>query len=331
MKPVKNIQLCMVATCIFSSASIAQVSVEQGENSSLQQQTKAQIDISVQCTDRPNALRRALNKIYNAKNVTFTISGECYGPIQINQDGISIVNDAGMSGSLRVRPNNADAESAILIKSSSAKLDNFNIDVPNDVVAVTAKANATVEINHITTNAKAHSKTPFYQFIVTDNSTAYLSNQSGNSVGVYNSSYTSFVEDCDQNTVEVYDTSAGYSKSENHFNSVQVAGNGYFLADDESHISTLKIWSKGAAEINNESTVGELQMGGQSLFAAYKNSAISGPYFLWGNVVFELEHSKAYNWKAVTKPNSIIAGNNATVNGEFYPNWSWTGQDKKLP
>lgn len=55
------------------------------------------------------------------------------------------------------------------------------------------------------------------------------------------------------------------------------------------------VWGKALAEVNRESTVAQLQMGGQTLFAAYRNSSITGPYFLYGNVVFELEHSTASN------------------------------------
>ncbi|MCF2855867.1 hypothetical protein L1286_00160 [Pseudoalteromonas sp. SMS1] len=331
MKTPKTLKLGVVATCLYCSGVTAHIPQVQTDIHTTHQDLNKTIKMAVYCTDNPNALRHALNRRYAAENVKLVISGECQGPLEITRDGISIVNDRGRSGSLRILPDSDDVTSAILVKTSSATLENFNIDVPAGVVAVTAQANATVELKHITTNAKALDETPFYQFVITDNSTAYLSQQSGSSVGVYNSSYTSFVEDCDQITLEVYDTSSGYSKSENHFKSVQVSGNGYFLGDDESRINTLKIWSKGAAEINDESRVGELQMGGQSLFAAYKQSVISGPYYLWGNVVFELEHSSAYNWVAVTKPNSIIQGHNATVNGELYPDWSWVGQAKKQP
>ncbi|KZN64425.1 hypothetical protein [Pseudoalteromonas luteoviolacea] len=329
MNSIRLAPLGVVATCLCSTVSVAHEATKIADDQHTSHWPQKQITKEIRCTDNPQALRNALNKTYNSQSVRFVISGECRGPIKIQRSGIEIVNDSGLSGSLRVRARDKGVGSAILIESSSVKLDNFNIDVPNDVVAVEAKANATLTLNHITTNAKAAEQTPFYQFVVKDNSTAYLSELSSNTVGIYNSSYANFIEDCDQIKVDVYDTSAGYSKSENHFRSVQVAGNGYFLADDESHINLLMVWSKGAAEINNESSVDELQMGGQSLFAAYKNSTISGPYSLWGNVVFELEHSKAYNWKALSKPNSIIAGHNATVNGVFYPDWQWTGQDSK--
>ncbi|TMO67186.1 hypothetical protein CWC19_14620 [Pseudoalteromonas aurantia] len=74
-----------------------------------------------------------------------------------------------------------------------------------------------------------------------------------------------------------------------------MSGNGYFLGDNKTHVESLMVWGKALAEVNRESTVAQLQMGGQTLFAAYRNSSITGPYFLYGNVVFELEHSTASN------------------------------------
>ncbi|WP_157669633.1 hypothetical protein [Chitinibacter sp. GC72] len=67
-------------------------------------------------------------------------------------------------------------------------------------------------------------------------------------------------------------------------------------------------------------------MGGQTLFAAYAKSTVTGPYGIYGNVVFELNEPSAKCWPKLDKPHSLFVGNNATVNGMLYPSWSWIGQ-----
>jgi hypothetical protein len=71
-------------------------------------------------------------------------------------------------------------------------------------------------------------------------------------------------------------------------------------------------------------------MGGQTMFAAYNNSSVSGPYSIYGNVIFELEHSSATNWTTLDKPQTVFIGHNAIVNKTHYPGWSWNGQDGKI-
>ncbi|MBD1583122.1 hypothetical protein [Pseudoalteromonas sp. S16_S37] len=109
------------------------------------------------------------------------------------------------------------------------------------------------------------------------------------------SSVAEFAQDNKQIVLNVLDTSNAHSNKLNHFSSVQTSGNAYFLSDNQTHIDVLMIWSKSAVDINNESSVGQLMMGGQTLFAAFSNSRISGPYGIYGNVVFELENSSAEN------------------------------------
>ncbi|KZN60145.1 hypothetical protein N473_24515 [Pseudoalteromonas luteoviolacea CPMOR-1] len=287
------------------------------------------LNLDIDCGEDANALQNALDKAYSAQVVQLTVSGECTAPLHIQHGRFEIINDVGSTGSIRVRHNQEYLQkSAILLSSSNVVFKNINIDVPSDMPAVELKANSVAKFNHISTNAKSPNDSSFLQFLIKDNSSAYFEKMSGNSVGVYGSSFVEFSKQSDQIKLEVYDTSAAQSAQNNHFRSVQVAGNGYFLGDNQSNVNLLMIWSKGAAEINNKSRVGEIMMGGQSHFAAYKESIVAGPYSLWGNVVFELEHSTAYNWKAVEKPYSIIIGNNAHVNGKLYPGWSWTGQAK---
>ncbi|SFD07958.1 hypothetical protein [Pseudoalteromonas denitrificans] len=283
--------------------------------------------LKINCSRKSTALKNTLKrKAWSAEKVKLVISGECQGPLLIDRHGIEITNDADRSGSIKVTDNNI-ANSAIVIKSASVNLSNFNIDVPVGMIAVTVKANSTANFDHITTNAKSDSETAFSQFVITDNSSSYFANLSGNQLMIAGGSFSDFTVGNDQLTINITDTSTARSSAENQFDSVQVSGNGYFLADNRTHIDLLMIWSKAAVEINQESAVGHLMMGGQTLFAAYKNSTIIGPYNIWGNVVFELEHSSADNWKAIDKPHSIISGNNATVNGIHYPQWSWSGQD----
>ncbi|KZN45574.1 hypothetical protein [Pseudoalteromonas luteoviolacea] len=328
MKTNQLIKLALLPLGLMTSQHV--YSHELGGNNSIgDTEIIKRLDLNIDCNEDPTALSQAVEKAYLAKSVQFTVSGVCNGPISIVQSHFEIQNDEGRTGSIRVRHNQEYTQkSAVLVEASDFVLKNINIDVPNHMSAVELKANSLVKFDHVTTNAKSAEDAAFLQFSVTDNSTAYFKNMSGNSIGVYGSSYVEFNKHTDQMRLEIYDTSAGQSTDSNHFKSVQVAGNGYFLADNKSNISQLMIWSKGAAEINNRSRAGEIMMGGQSHFAAYKESTVAGPYSLWGNVVFELEHSKAYNWKAVDKPLSIIIGNNANVNGKLYPGWSWTGQAK---
>ncbi|ESP93444.1 hypothetical protein [Pseudoalteromonas luteoviolacea] len=326
----KNLMKLALLSLPMMIAAPANAHKEQGIiDTNTQQELVANITLNLDCQAHPEALQRAVSFNYLAQTVKFVVSGECAGPIEIKNSRFEIINDAGRTGSIRVKQDQEHVQqSAVLVQSGSVVLSNINIDVPNDMPAVELKANSVGQLKHVTTNAKSASEDSFQQFLVTDNSTAYFESFSGNSVGVYGSSYAEFTKATDQIELKVFDTSSAKSNDKNHFSSVQVAGNGYFLADNQSNINLLMVWSKGAAEINNKSRVGEIMMGGQTHFAAYKESTIAGPYGIWGNVVFELEHSTAYNWKAVDKPYSIIIGNNANVNGKFYPGWSWTGQAK---
>ncbi|WP_120512600.1 hypothetical protein [Photobacterium salinisoli] len=283
--------------------------------------------LSLNCHRNPDALKKILEKKTGLTDkMTITLSGHCLGPLLIDQNGIEITNDDSHSGAivLNLQP---PAGAAIVIQSAAVTLRDINISVPIDVPAVLAKANSSVTLDKVTTDAASSTETPLEQFIVSESSSLALTNMAGNAIRVAGNSFADFKQSNQLHTLNVSDTSSAQSSAANQFNSVQVSGNGYFLADNGTQINVLMIWSKAAVDINRQSSVAHLMMGGQTLFGAYRNSSITGPYDLWGNVVFELEHSTADNWKAVDKPHSIISGNNATVNGVLYPGWSWTGQD----
>lgn len=282
--------------------------------------------LTLHCSKRPDALKRMIeNTPWLVDQLNLTISGQCRGPLQINQTHLNISGDAVHGASIVV--DQPQDTSAIVIQSAVVTLRNVHIHVPIDVPAMLAKANSSVTLDQVTTNAISSTDTPLEQFTVSESSTLSLTKMSGNNIRVSKSSFADVQQGNQDLTLNVTDTSSAQSSAPNQLTSVQVSGNGYFLADQGTQIQTLMIWSKAAVDINQQSSVGHLMMGGQTYFAAFKNSSITGPYDLWGNVVFELEHATAENWKAVNKPNSIISGNNATVNGIFYPGWSWAGQD----
>ncbi|GAB6260994.1 hypothetical protein [Photobacterium sp. R1] len=282
--------------------------------------------LTLDCSKRPEALKHIIeNKFWPIDQLNLTISGQCRGPLKIAQTHLSISGDAVHGASIVV--DQPQDTSAIVIQSAVVTLRNVHINVPIDVPALLVKANSNVALDQITTNAISSTDTPLEQFTVSENSTLYLTRMSGSHIRVSKNSFADFQQENQDLTLNVTDTSSAQSSTPNQFTAVQVSGNGYFLADQGTRIQTLMIWSKAAVDINQQSSVGHLMMGGQTYFAAFKNSSITGPYDLWGNVVFELEHATAENWKAVNQPHSIISGNNATVNGILYPGWSWTGQD----
>ncbi|WP_051304462.1 hypothetical protein [Chitinilyticum litopenaei] len=288
----------------------------------------AMAQLSLNCSNNPKALKHALErKARDADKVRFVISGECHGPLTIERSGVEIIGDNRQPATLRVLQA-AGESAAILVQSASVKLGNFTIAVPAGMGAVKAQANATVSIDRITTNAQSDWSAPRAQYVVTDSSSLFLANQTGADVLVIGASSADFAAGNSGVVLDVRDTSAAKSSgSGNHFQRVQLSASGYLLADNKARIDALAIWGKSAAEITRESAVGQLDMGGQTLFAAYGNSSVSGPYGIYGNVVLELSDSTATCWKALDKPHSIFVGNNARVNGTVYPGWTWAGQD----
>ncbi|WP_348944810.1 hypothetical protein ABHF33_15570 [Chitinibacter sp. FCG-7] len=286
--------------------------------------------IKVNCDSHPKALKNALErKVSSREKTRLVISGECHGPLSIEQGNLEIVNDARRSGSLLVTQANAE-QAAILVQSASVRLEGFDINVPTGMAAIKAQANASVDIDGMSTNAKSDWEVPRGQYIATDSSSLFLSRLTEAEVLVIGASSANFGAENRQITLDVRDTSAAKSSGEaNTFKQVQASANAYFLADNKARIAALGIWGKAAVEINRESEVGKIDMGGQTLFAAYRKSSVTGPYGLYGNVVFELEHSTASNWVTPSKPYAIFSGNNATVNSVLYPGWSWSGQGSK--
>ncbi|KAF7774420.1 hypothetical protein PCIT_a0866 [Pseudoalteromonas citrea] len=288
--------------------------------------------LSVNCHDDPQALQKAIyNSRWSVQRSQFAIAGECYGPIIIDKRDIEVSNDAPYSGSITLNPSHISSElsttEVVKISNSTVALTNIAIKMNDIPRAVTVTKNSVVTLNNISGSVKPTAEKVTYPFVVTDNSTTYVSNSTGAGFEVSGSSVMQFDSENNGHFLNVLDTSVARSVSQNQFESVQVSGNTYFLGDNKTHIESLMVWSKASAEVNRESSVAQLQMGGQTLFAAYRNSSISGPYSLYGNVVFELEHSSASNWVSVDKPQSILLGNNAIVNGTLYPSWSWAGQD----
>ncbi|CAH9061568.1 hypothetical protein PSECIP111951_02516 [Pseudoalteromonas holothuriae] len=281
----------------------------------------------VNCSNDSEALIKAIEYSRWATQLRrFTITGACSGPIVIQKRNIEISNDDQQSGSI-VLNSNVGALEAVKISNSTVVLRDVGISVEAGTRALTVTANSTATLSNLTTDAKSLTNDLLYPFVITDNSTAYIGETTNTGFEVSGSAVAQFNAGNEKNTLNILDTSMARSNAQNQFLTVQVSGNGYFLADNNTHIDSLMIWSKAAVDVNRESSVGQLQMGGQTLFAAYRNSSITGPYFLYGNVVFELEHSTASNWVSVNKPQSILTGNNATVNGTLYPSWSWRGQD----
>ena len=291
----------------------------------------------VSCHTDPSALSRAIyNSRWSIRTTRFVISGQCHGPIVIHKRDIEISNDAQQSGSIRLLTDSTSLhdqapKEAVKVVNSTVELNNITIEVEPNSRAITVTQSSVVTLRGVASNVQPSSEKLPYPFVITDNSTGYISDSVGSGFEVSGSSVVEFNAGNKEHVVNVLDTSMARSVAKNQFESVQVSGNGYFLGDNKTHIESLMVWSKASAEVNRESSVAQLQMGGQTLFAAYRNSSITGPYFLYGNVVFELEHSTASNWVSVDKPQSILIGNNATVNGTLYPSWSWAGQDGNDP
>ncbi|MBQ4864458.1 hypothetical protein J8L98_22460 [Pseudoalteromonas sp. MMG013] len=334
----KRIIICVgVITSLFAvNHALAHNNINDDQYREIQQQDAALIHspqwaTRVNCNTDPQALNKAISySRWTIQPRRFTVSGACSGPVIIAQRNIEISNDAEQSGSI-VLGTGVEAQEALRIANSTVVLKDFNIQVDSNTRAITVTQNSVATLQNITSNAKSSTSDVLYPFVITDNSTAYIAQFSKSGFAISGSSVAQFDADNEDNMVDVLDTSMARSNTANRFLAVQVSGNGYFLADNKTHIDSLMIWSKAAVDVNRESSVGQLQMGGQTLFAAYRNSSITGPYFLYGNVVFELEHSTASNWVKVNKPQSILVGNNATVNGTLYPSWTWAGQDGSEP
>ncbi|MCG7534230.1 hypothetical protein [Pseudoalteromonas sp. OOF1S-7] len=324
MTPVNTLTRCMLPVCI-TACTVAAHPLS-ANNIIMQQQGNSYHTITVQCEHDPLALGRMLDYLHALSiDVTVEFSGQCMGPILITRDGITLTGQDRQTASVKLSIAD-EHHSAVHVQSAVSTLSNFTIDTPDTALALHVEANATVTIDGLTTSHVFDPKAPYYPFTVHNNSTVYVKNHKGLQLKVSGSSAADLMEGNRQVALNVTDTSTARSTSSNQFDEVEVSGNGYFLGDNQSSIKLLKIWSKGAAEINNQSSVKEIMMGGQTLFAAYRQSSITGPYRLWGNVVFELEHSIATGWQSVDKPHSIISGHNATVNGIFYPDWDWRGQ-----
>ncbi|WP_148713638.1 hypothetical protein [Chitinolyticbacter meiyuanensis] len=286
----------------------------------------------INCARDPQALKAALERRSgDAEKLRFVVAGECQGPLRITQGSVDIVGDAGQPGAIRITQP-GEQEAAILVRAASARLANLNILVPVGAAAIKAKANATVEIDRVTTNAQSDWGAPRGQFVVTDSSSVFFTNQVAAEVLVVGGSSAEFEAGNSQTVLDIRDTSAVKSSGNgNHFKSAVLSANGYFLADNQARIDALAIWGKASAEVTRASRVGTIDMGGQTLFAAYLNSSVTGPYGIYGNVVFELEHSTATGWKTVNNPHAMFIGNEANVNGTVYPGWSWSGQDGSQP
>ncbi|WP_380226781.1 hypothetical protein [Jeongeupia naejangsanensis] len=285
------------------------------------------VRVKVDCANDSKALKNALEKkAWNADKVRFVISGECNGPLVIDRNGFEVVGDAHKPAAVRISQSNRE-QAAILIQSASARFANFNVDVPGGTAAIKAKANASVTVDRITTNAQSDWAAPMAQLVATDSSSLFLANLSGSEVLVIGGSTVEFESGNTRTTLDVRDTSTAKSGHANEFSNVQLSANAYLLADNRTRIDTLGIWGKASVEIDRDSRVGQLGMGGQTMFAAYRNSSVSGPYAIYGNVVIEINNSTATGWKTVSNPHAMFIGSNATVNNQLYPDWSWSGQD----
>ncbi|MFC3030946.1 hypothetical protein ACFOEE_00175 [Pseudoalteromonas fenneropenaei] len=318
----------LAASCLLATAAVsAHTYPVQFESAQLESASASLLPqrFKLNCQRVPQALQHLLTQsAWFHHEVEITIAGECSGPIQLSTDGITLQGDRDLPGSIKMAEGSA---SAVEVNHAKVTLKNLKIEVPEGTPALTATNNSSVTLSRLTTNGKGIDGAVFYPFLIKDNSTAYISQQEGSKVQVAGSSVVEFGAGNSAISLNVLDTSFSRSVAASEFNSVEVSGNGYFLADNQTQVDLLMIWSKGAVDINQQSTVGHLMMGGQTLFAAYRNSKITGPYEIYGNVVFELEHSSADNWQTFDKPLSIFTGNNAVVNGTLYPSWSWAGQD----
>ncbi|MCO7189075.1 MULTISPECIES: hypothetical protein [unclassified Pseudoalteromonas] len=310
--------------CISACSVSAQQLIEEHDNEA---ELNSYHEIIVNCHNNPQALKRILDYLHSLSlEMTVVFSGQCEGPILIERDGLSLSGSSPDNATISLHSSHQQ-QTAIVISSAVSSLRNFTIDTPDKIRALRIEANATVTIDGLKTAYVFNPKAPFYPFVADDNSTLFAKNQSNFQLQVSGSSVANLMQGNQQIALNILDTSMARTTSSNQFDDVEVSGNGYFLGDNQSSITLLKIWSKAVAEVDNQSTVKEIMMGGQTLFAAYNQSSIAGPYWLWGNVVFELKNSTASGWQSVDKPNSIISGLNATVNGTFYPDWDWRGQD----
>ncbi|AZZ95732.1 hypothetical protein [Pseudoalteromonas sp. R3] len=324
MKLLNSLARIIAPLCISACSVSAHQLSEEHEN---KVELGSYHDIIVNCHNDPQALRRMLDYLHSLSlEMTVEFSGLCEGPLLIERDGLTLTGSAQERATISLHGSNQQ-QTAIVVSSAVSSLRNFTIDTSDKTKALRIEANSTVTIDGLKTAYIFNPKAPFYPFVTDDNSTLFAKNQNSFQLQVSGSSAVNLMEGNRQVALNVLDTSMARTTSSNQFDDVEVSGNAYFLGDNKSSIKLLKIWSKAVAEVDNQSTVREIMMGGQTLFAAYNQSSISGPYWLWGNVVFELKNASASGWQSVDKPNSIISGLNATVNGTFYPDWDWHGQD----
>ncbi|XZG71652.1 hypothetical protein ACTSKR_07280 [Chitinibacteraceae bacterium HSL-7] len=282
--------------------------------------------VRVNCDTKPEALKRLVEKKnWEADQLRLVISGVCQGPIAITRSGIEIISDSSRAGSIVVAEGST-ARAGVEVVSANSKLAALKIQVPDGLAAVVARGNATVTIDGVTTTAKTDWSVPRGQFVVTDSSQAYLSNLSDVTTLVIGASNADFGAGNSGIGLTVRDTSSVRSSAGSQFAAVELSANAYLLADHQTHVEDLGVWGKASAEITRGSSVARLGMGGQTQFAAYEGSKVTGPYGIYGNVVFEVNKSSLKDWNHVANPHILYVGFNANVNGQLYPDWSWAGQ-----
>jgi len=271
----------------------------------------------VDCDSSPMALQKALLRKPN-KDIKVLISGKCEGPVMIDRSReVTLQSATG---------DKAVLTSEITITGSKVILKNLHFDTDNHKI-INIEHNSTVAIENLTSQfhyGLAEQK-PHIQ--VLGNSSLMVSKQRAMDFRVRGSSYAQFNKGNQLLSLIISDTSSVLAKAASEFEKIDLWGNAHLETNDSVSITALSLFGQSSAEILS-GQVSSLTLGGRTMFAAYQNSTLTGPYtFYTNNYIFEIVESSLNNWSSQTHPNALIIGSNAHVNGNTYEGWSWSGQD----
>ncbi len=280
----------------------------------------------VNCQKSPQALQQALDK-NQTKALKLIIAGTCAGPIEINRTGKTILQGSSKKQAVISMPDSAEAQYAMTVNSSHATLANLHFDLANHNRMLSVNHNGVAHVAKLTSGFHQGDTQQKPHINVLGNSSLIAEYLQGVDIRVRGNSYAQFDKGNQLLSLIISDTSATLAKNASEFEAIQLWGNGHLETNDGVSISNLAIYGQSSAEVLS-SQVSTLTLGGRTMFAAYENSTVTGPYnFYTNNYVFEIVSSSLNNWTSQAHPNAHISGSNATVNGITYPDWSWIGQD----
>ncbi|MDO6528017.1 hypothetical protein Q4519_20285 [Motilimonas sp. 1_MG-2023] len=307
-----------IATLVFSHASFAENT--EGEKYKT---------IKVNCQKSPLALQKALAKKHN-KSLKLVIAGTCSGPIEINRTGKTILQSSSREKAVITMTDDLNSPYAITVNSSNVTLANLHFNLPNHNRMLSINHNGVVHAERLTSGFHQGDTQQKPHIHLLGNSSLIAEYLQGVDIRVRGNSYAQFDKGNQLLSLIISDTSATLAKNASEFEQIQVWGNGHLESNDGVSISNLALYGQSSAEVLN-SQVDTLTLGGRTMFAAYENSTVTGPYsFYTNNYIFEIVSSSLNNWTSQSHPNALISGFNATVNGTTYPDWSWSGEDGSL-